>query len=247
MPSYKHALTTLLLLASQSSKPGAEAFTSLSSQSRPSLNLQQITKNKNIDTQRAASIPASFNDDLPEAASVNKAMSSLGDTVRTVKVAYIDDEDLDEFDLDTASSKKANRKKRVVISVQQNGMQTFTYKVELPIVKGAAKDAQLTGLSLKEVNGGIISENSLEIDFLRYVTNEQEVIRRQRAKEQFSSGEEGSEGSVQILNENEVPENIRNGIIVSSVVRGGVAWDLGVRAGDMLAATSATIGDVSFE
>jgi hypothetical protein len=33
--------------------------------------------------------------------------------------------------------------------------------------------------------------------------------------------------------------------VVSSVEVGGIAWDLGIRAGDLLVATSATMGDVS--
>jgi hypothetical protein len=33
-----------------------------------------------------------------------------------------------------------------------------------------------------------------------------------------------------------------DGVVVSSVTRGGLAWQAGVRAGDVLAATSATIG-----
>jgi C-terminal processing protease CtpA/Prc len=37
-----------------------------------------------------------------------------------------------------------------------------------------------------------------------------------------------------------------DGIIVSSIKRGGLAWNLGIRAGDMLVATSATLGDVSY-
>ena len=34
-----------------------------------------------------------------------------------------------------------------------------------------------------------------------------------------------------------------DGVVVSSVARGGLAWESGVRAGDVLTATSATLGD----
>lgn len=60
-------------------------------------------------------------------------------------------------------------------------------------------------------------------------------------------GEDGPVGSVQLLNlpVNFVLDPEMKGIIVSRVVRGGVAWGAGVRSGDFLLATSATLGDVS--
>lgn len=190
-------------------------------------------------TQRASSILSSFSDDRSQ---LNKlAMPSLGDKVRTVKVAYIDDgQDEEEIGIGEANrTMRANRKMRVVMDVK-DGMQTFAYNVDLPIVDIGTKNK--TGLSLREVKEGTVSENCLEIDFLRYVSLEQEVMRNQ--KKECTFGEMGNDGSIQTLNEEEVDGGL-NGIIVSSVVRGELAWDLGIRAGDMMVATSATIGDVS--
>jgi hypothetical protein len=97
------------------------------------------------------------------------------------------------------------------------------------------------GVSLREIKGRTLSEYCLELDSLRYVSPEEEVVRNQKLD--CSTGTEGSDGSIQVLDEKIV--DAASGIVVSSVVRGGLAWNLGIRAGDFLVATSATIGDVS--
>jgi len=163
-------------------------------------------------------------------------ISSLGETVRTVKVAYIN-----EFAQEEEYQEKKAKKKRVVLDVK-DGTQTLTfeYGVEMPIVEALTKDNKL-GVSLREIKGGTLSESCLELDSLRYVSPEEEVVRNQKLE--CSTGKEGSDGSIQVLDEKAI--DAASGIVVSSVVRGGLAWNLGIRAGDFLVATSATIGNVS--
>ena len=198
-------------------------------------------------------------------------MQSLGDKVRTVKVAYVDqkqlqaDDDYDEED-DDALRPQPSRKKRVVVDVNERGAQTFSYNVQLPIGDLSSANRNI-GLQLKQIsstnsntntNGPfVLTENALDIGTLRYISNEETVMVNQRQNTQSSYEEEGVDGSIQIINEepgagsgagigNAYGNVGTSGVVVSSVVRGGVAWDLGIRAGDVLVATSATIGDVSF-
>jgi len=159
------------------------------------------------------------------------SMPPLGDKVRTVKVAYIDEYEEEEIE------RKAARKKRVVFNVE-DGMQTFLYDIELPITSSGVAEKK-SGLALKEMKEGILSEASLEVDSLRYVSLEEEVIRNQKLE--CSCDEAGNDGSMQVLNEKDI--TFSSGVVVSSVTRGELAWDLGIRAGDVLVATSATIGD----
>jgi hypothetical protein len=179
-------------------------------------------------------------------------MASIGESVRTVKVAYIDavDAEKDEFEQQQLET-KANRKKRVVLALADdiNEQLTFEYGVEIPIVT-----TKSVGISLREVDSqGELNEIALELDSLRYVSVEEEQMQKSKGTI-MTIGEEGDEGTVQILDEDKfqlldksslMNSSSGTGIVVSSVVRGGIAWELGVRAGDFLVATSATIGDVS--
>ena len=203
-------------------------------------------------------------------------MQSLGDKVRTVKVAYVDQKQLqaddDYEEEDDALRPQPSRKKRVVVDVNERGTQTFSYNVQLPIGDLSSANENV-GLQLKQItntntntntnsntNGPfVLTENALDIGTLRYISNEETVMVNQRQNTQSSYEEEGVDGSIQIINEepgsgagsgagigNAYGNVGTSGVVVSSVVRGGVAWDLGIRAGDVLVATSATIGDVSF-
>jgi len=86
------------------------------------------------------------------------------------------------------------------------------------------------------VNRGVVSEVGLQIDSMRYITVEEEVTRLK--KRECTFGEDGGDSSIQVLDEKGLETS--SGIVISSVERGGLAWDLGVRAGDFAIATSAT-------
>jgi len=225
MTNYRGALSILLLTAAQ-----------------PTNGFQQsmhFTHRLNA-MRRASSISTMYDDDSSNMNGNDitgiSPMSSLSKTVRTVKVAYIK-----EFAEEEEYQEKKAKKKRVVLDVK-DGTQTLTfeYGVEMPIVEVLMRDKKL-GVSLREIKGRTLSEYCLELDSLRYVSPEEEVVRNQKLE--CSTGTEGSDGSIQVLDEKIV--DAASGIVVSSVVRGGLAWNLGIRAGDFLVATSATIGDVS--
>lgn len=186
-------------------------------------------------TSRSASVSVLYNEEGNGSTSDNTvSMSSLGDVVRTVKVAYIDSTDviLGQDDEDAAIIKE--RKKRVVVDVLNN-VPTFVYDVNCPL-------SQTLGLYLKQVDAnGIISESALDVDSLKYVSAEKYAILHKGVEKM--TVEEGSVGTFQIMDEESILKGT-DGIVVSSIQRGGLAWNMGVRAGDMLLATSATLGDV---
>ena len=97
------------------------------------------------------------------------------------------------------------------------------------------------GMSLRQVySGKKLSELALDVDTMRFQSFDDEVQGRR-----MDGGEDAQvSGSVQVL-QNSALEMLKesfDGVIVSSVARGGLAWQSGVRAGDVLIATSATIG-----
>ena len=233
MPQYKTALSIILLAASQQS---AKCFVP-----GPSLAKNMHMHNNPHSIERAASISTMHNDG---SSGNNIPMPSLGETVRTVKVAYIDAENDfdDEDDEEDGIVEKAAKKRRVVLDVK-NGSMLQNFQVDIPIAEsGTSTSVNKIGLSLRQIQDGTLSETLVELDSLRYVSNEEEVIRNQKLN--CSYGEQGEDGSIQILNEKE-SRSVVDGVIVSSVRRGGAAWELGIRAGDVLVATSATIGEVS--
>lgn len=91
------------------------------------------------------------------------------------------------------------------------------------------------GFSVCEVNSHDFSDLDLNFDTLRM---------QEPAKESSST----DEGSLQTMDQNQIRRQLprdMKGVIVSSVVRGGWAWNEGIRPGDVLKATSATLGKVS--
>ena len=211
-----------------------------------SLSVHSLTIRKTnpyANTSRSASVSALYNEEGNGSKNENTiSMTSLGDVVRTVKVAYIDSTDvvvvngLGQEDVDETIVKE--RKKRVVVDALNN-VPTYVYDVTLPIAVGQNVDMCLKQL---DVNG-VVSENSLDVDSLKYISAEKDVIMNKGMVRTTSI--DGPDGTFQILDEERVMKGT-DGIIVSSIKRGGLAWNLGIRAGDMLVATSATLGDVSY-
>jgi hypothetical protein len=207
-------------------------------------------------------------------------MTKLGEQVRMVQVAYIEEGLMEQSEIAQESLQqeriKAKKKKRVVLDVKSGANNqtflTFDYQVDLPIGIGIVVGKQVVqqdstsgissssrsavssrvGLSLRQIQNGELSENSLDLDTLRYVSLEEMVMRQQKLKcfsfttEDLLTEDGAEKGySMQILNEKKIQDVVSSGIVVSSVEVGGIAWDLGIRAGDLLVATSATMGDVS--
>lgn len=113
------------------------------------------------------------------------------------------------------------------------------------------------GMSLRQVySGRKLSELALDVDTLRFQSFVDELQGRRVDGEEATEGaaqqtdassvkEGGGIGSIQVLQTNvlEMLTETFDGVVVSSVARGGLAWESGVRAGDVLTATSATLGD----
>mmetsp|Transcript_12726 Transcript_12726/g.25465 ORF Transcript_12726/g.25465 Transcript_12726/m.25465 type:complete len:1100 (-) Transcript_12726:51-3350(-) len=101
--------------------------------------------------------------------------------------------------------------------------------------------ANTVGMSLRQVySGRRLSELALDVDTLRFQSFGGELQGRDVSEEETDK----SLGSLEVL-QNSVLKLVKesfDGVVVSSVTRGGLAWQAGVRAGDVLAATSATIG-----
>lgn len=101
--------------------------------------------------------------------------------------------------------------------------------------------ANSVGMSLRQVySGRRLSELALDVDTLRFQSFGGELQGRDFSEEEV----EESLGSLQVLQNSvlKLVDETFDGVVVSSVTRGGLAWQAGVRAGDVLAATSATIG-----
>ena len=114
--------------------------------------------------------------------------------------------------------------------------------------------ANTIGMSLRQVySGRKISELALDVDTLRFQSFVDELQGRSLVCEDGDVECEmeaellslqNSFGSVQVL-QNSAVEMLTtsfDGVVVSSVAIGGLAWNAGVRAGDVLTATSATMG-----
>ena len=120
---------------------------------------------------------------------------------------------------------------------------------------------QTLGITLAELQKDeqgyyILSETGLEMDTLRYISlQEQSLSDQKQQKEQEQ--QQKIQSSVLIDNDNDITGSIQlfdekksdiigAGVVVSRIVRGSIAWNAGIRAGDKIVATSATMGDVSF-
>jgi hypothetical protein len=103
-------------------------------------------------------------------------------------------------------------------------------------------NASSVGMSLRQVySGRRLSELALDVDTLRFQSFVGELQGRDVSDE---DAEDYSLGSLQVLQNSvlKLVEESFDGVVVSSVTRGGLAWQAGVRAGDILVATSATMG-----
>ncbi len=101
--------------------------------------------------------------------------------------------------------------------------------------------ANTVGMSLRQVySGRRLSELALDVDTLRFQSFGGELQGRDFSEKEADE----SLGSLQVLQNSvlKLVDETFDGVVVSSVTRGGLAWQAGVRAGDVLAATSATIG-----
>ncbi|KAL9181558.1 hypothetical protein ACHAXT_010363 [Thalassiosira profunda] len=108
--------------------------------------------------------------------------------------------------------------------------------------------ANSVGMSLRQVHSGRrLSELALDADTLRFQSFSDELQGRRVDGDEDCADAEAEEtiGAVQVL-QNSALDSLNetfDGVVVSSVTLGGIAWRSGIRAGDILTATSATLGD----
>ncbi|KAL7488499.1 hypothetical protein ACHAW6_014093 [Cyclotella cf. meneghiniana] len=131
-----------------------------------------------------------------------------------------------------------------------NGQEKSEEALASLVAKGQEIALQNTvGMSLRQVYAGKrLSELALDVDTLRFQSFVDELQGRTVLESEGENGERNqnlSGGAIQVL-QNSALETIKDtfdGVLVSSVAKGGLAWEAGVRAGDVLIATSATIGN----
>ena len=202
----------------------------------------------------AASISAAFNnesDDIEVSKFASDSSLQNINTGESISEVKVEEEDIDEYEA------KMERRKKALLERQTSG-RTVNYEICIPIVEGSkiqpvegvtalapADDmiSQQIGLSLREVSkNAVLSEYALDMDSLQSQTFMDEKIRDSKR----STPPTGA-GSVQLLTDakREILDEDFNGLVVSSVVRGGLAWNAGVRVGDKLMASSATMGEVN--
>lgn len=183
-----------------------------------------------------------------------KSGAAYIDSALTDTISLMDTED----DTDAESLVKVRKEKSVLD--KSSGKASLIYDVVLPITESMTVSADGSyidgvvenklGISLRQIEPKDafreqvqISEQSLALDGLKYLSFEESDVLNKNMGSSYD--EEGTAGSVQILDEGAIGSTYdgKAGLIVSSVVRGSLAWEAGVRAGDLLMATSATIGD----
>lgn len=177
-----------------------------------------LTKQRKMSVQRSVSSSSShseYND-----GSLSDALNSVTNAAReSISNAVADDPDADEAEI---GLKKQMVEKRMK-----------TYKVALPLasfsLEGTSKFLSI-GLFLRQINKGrALVSSHLNLDTLAY--------------EEFGASD--SVGELELMDEQGLSRRIDGefqGIVVSSVTKGSAAWTAGVRAGDILQTTSATMG-----
>ncbi|KAL7551689.1 hypothetical protein ACHAWF_014875 [Thalassiosira exigua] len=180
-------------------------------------------------------------------------------------------EEQDEDDVILAKKEERRAARMRARSLGQRRAGAATFQVSLPIVSSPQRPspvmveegewglaslvargreiavASTAGMSLRQVySGRRLSELALDVDTLRFQSFADELQGCRVEGEEGNDGEQCVDDTiaVQIL-QNSALESLPttfDGVVVSSVAQGGLAYQSGVRAGDVLTATSATVG-----
>jgi C-terminal processing protease CtpA/Prc len=182
-------------------------------------NEKGLLRQKTVKFQRGVSASPSHSEFSDS--SLSDALSTVTSAAKdTISKAVVDEPDADEAEI-------ALKKKRV-----KNRMKI--YKVSLPLastyIEGNSKLLSI-GLNLCQINKGRVFDRlNLNMDTLKF----EEIASSQNIE------------AIELMDEQGLSRRVDSkfqGIVVSSVVKGSSAWTAGVRAGDILHATSATMGN----
>ena len=224
-------------------------------QNRAFLSRHIISVGSSSDMKRPASIADSISEqdrvdgrnDIQQAFSSSVAyLESLSKSASDIINDSLNDED-DDFTSNDITIKQL-QSPRVVIDVESQ-KRSYRFDISLPTRNSAVTSSSCIGLVVRRISAeGTLSDLALDFDTLSFISHEDEKFRTPKAVGgQSLKGRifDQDAGTVQLLSDSEWMKYETAGLVVSSVVRGGLAWEAGVRAGDLLLATSATVGDVS--
>lgn len=178
----------------------------------------------------------------------NNDYSSYPSLFSSITSAYLDS-------LSSSSDNNDDTASRVKVVGKDEARQTFTYEIRLPQFASSTVSKRHIGMCLREVSkGGRMSGYSFDLDTLLYISADEVRMRPSgsRTSTSRSNTVDGDRlGNVEI--QQQIFENGRGyaevdadleGVLVSSISRDGEAYNAGVRVGDVLVATSATMGNV---
>lgn len=210
------------------------------------------------DMKRPASIAASISEqdrvdgrsDLQQAFSTSVSyLESLSQSATNIIHDNLSDVDEEEDFTSNTNTMTQLKSPRVVLDIDSQ-KRSYRFDVTLPTSSAAFTSSTCIGLAIRRITkDGKVSDSALDFDTLSLISHDDEKYRTPtKAGERSMKGESSHPemSIVQLLSDSERMNCDRAGLIVSSVLRGGLAWEAGVRAGDFLVATSATIGDVSY-
>lgn len=170
--------------------------------------------------------PAFFDSDDESLANLGKNVDRLSADVTKVGSEYLESFSKalaeEEEEVDAYEAEMAQRKKIVMEQRRQ-------YEVTLPLT-------QPLGVTLCQVDAGQeLSDLDLNLDSMVF-------------QSPLAPTSEANDGEALTMDQTALKKRLDpsfKGVLVSSVVVGGQAWNNGVRPGDTLVSTSATLGDVS--
>jgi hypothetical protein len=216
----------LAVLLSSANLQNANAFHNFQPNSLSHVREKVVSRRRaepNVQRRQVASSSSNpeFNDNNQNGEIIGEAFNSVTNAARdSIANAVRDEPDTDE--------------ERIALKQRRVQERTKTYTVTLPLTKSSIIEGRSQvlsmGMSLCEVNKGR-EFGGLELDL-----DSLEILKTDSIQE-----EEGTER----LNEVSLSRRISGefqGLVVSSLTKEGAAWASGIRPGDIIKSTSATVG-----
>lgn len=142
----------------------------------------------------------------------------------------------DSYSINNSAAASSSLSGGTVILSRNAARQTVTYETSLPLFKTTTQE-QSVGMTLRQVEqDGQMSSVVLDMDTLQYVLVSNLGSSNDAILESVGDGEE------KVMSVEDTVEEFV-GVVVFSVKTDGIAYKSGVRPGDVVLATSATLGD----